>query len=280
MTASYQQILVHLDPGVAAPARLAFARKLAEQQGAALAALYATTPVFVGLPYAPEMVPSMAEALAAIEDERRERTHKMFDETLRTPGAPVAWSEAIEFPIEAVVAQQALFADLLVLGQRHPGDPLAASVPPDFAEAVIIASGRPAIVVPYVGGTGRLGETVAIAWKETREAARAVAAALPLLQRAKKVHVLCWSEEPAAAVEGAGLDLRGYLHRHGVEVDWQHGGPAPASFGEALLSRTFDLGADLLVMGCYGHSRAREWVLGGASRSVLDAMTLPVLMAH
>jgi nucleotide-binding universal stress UspA family protein len=178
------------------------------------------------------------------------------------------------------VAQQALFADLLVLGQRNPGDPLAASVPPDFAEAVVIASGRPAIVVPYVGSTDRIGETVAIAWKETREAARAVAAALPILQRARKAHVLCWSEEPVALVEGGRLDLRSYLRRHGVEVDWHHGGPEPEALGEVLLSRTFDLGADLLVMGCYGHSRAREWVLGGASRSVLNSMTLPVLMAH
>jgi nucleotide-binding universal stress UspA family protein len=108
----------------------------------------------------------------------------------------------------------------------------------------------------------------------------AVVAALPILRQAKKVHVLCWDEEESPSVHGAPLDLVGYLRQHGVEVDWRHGGPAPEKLGDELLSRTFDLGADLLVMGCYGHSRAREWVLGGTSRSILASMTLPVLMAH
>jgi len=79
---------------------------------------------------------------------------------------------------------------------------------------------------------------------------------------------------------GKRLDLRGYLRLNGVEASWQEQGNETSALGELLLSRSFDLGADLLVMGCYGHSRAREWVLGGTSRTVLESMTLPVLMAH
>jgi nucleotide-binding universal stress UspA family protein len=145
-------------------------------------------------------------------------------------------------------------------------------VPADFVEAVVIDSGRPAIVVPYAGTFGAIGETVLIAWKPTRESARAVSAALPLLQRAKQVHVAGWDSEPR--------DLEHFFYHHGIDAVFHREGQAPAHVGEYMLSRAAELGADLLVMGCYGHSRARELVLGGASRTVLESMTLPVLMVH
>jgi len=96
--------------------------------------------------------------------------------------------------------------------------------------------------------------------------------ALPLLQRAKQVHVAGWDSEPR--------DLEHLFYHHGIDAVFHREGKAPAHVGEYMLSRAAELGADLLVMGCYGHSRARELVLGGASRTVLDSMTLPVLMVH
>ena len=280
MTASLKQLLVHLDPSVAAADRLALARQLAGQHGAAVAALYVTTPVFVDLPDAPAIAPTLGASLIEIDNRRRDHTRKMFDESLRASGAPASWSETLEMPVIGAFAQQALHADLLVVGQRDPANALAAGVPPDFAELVMLASGRPALVVPYIGCPSSVGETVAIAWKETREAARAVAAAMPILQRARQVHILCWDQEEPPAVQGARLDLDGYLRLHGVEPTWHREGAEPDGLGEILLSRVYDLGADLLVMGCYGHSRAREWILGGTSRSILASMTVPVLMAH
>jgi nucleotide-binding universal stress UspA family protein len=280
MTASLKQMLVHLDPSIDTVHRLALARELAGQHDAALSGLYATTPVFVGLPCSPEMSPAMAASLLEVDHKRRGRTHRMFDESLRAPGVAASWSETLEVPVIGAFAQQALHADLLVVGQRNPTDLLAAGVPADFAEAVMLASGRPALVVPYVACPARIGETVAIAWKETREAARAVAAAMPILKRARQVHIVCWDDEELPLVQGARLDLAGYLQLHGVRASWHRQGAEPNDLGEILLSRVFDLGADLLVMGCYGHSRAREWILGGTSRSILASMTLPVLMAH
>lgn len=280
MSSSLKQILVHLDATRSAPLRLTAARELAQQHGAALAALYATVPVFLALPYAPEMAPGVAATLVDIDDDRRAAARKVFDETMRAPGPIATWADTCEVTIVGAFAGQALHADLLVLGQRDGEDPAAAAVPPDFVESVLLASGRPALLVPSGGWSGSLGRTVVIAWKDTREAARAVAAALPLLQRADRVHVLGWDGEAPSAVRGHRLDLDGYLRLHGVEVSWHRGGPEPEDLGEILLSRAFDLGADLMVMGCYGHSRAREWVLGGTSRSVLRGMTLPVLMAH
>lgn len=280
MTSPYRQVLVHLDATRAAPLRLAAARGLCQEHGAALTALYATAPVYLELPYAPEVAPGLAATLLDLDNERRAATRKLFDETMRTPGPVATWAETSEVPVIGAFAEQAFYADLLVLGQRDASDAASAAVPPDFVESVLMASGRPGLVVPYVGCEGPIGETVAIAWKPTREASRAVAAALPMLQRSRTVHVLSWGEEEEPQVRGQRLDFEGWLRQHGVAPTWHRGGPEPDALGELLLSRVFDLGADLLVMGCYGHSRSREWVLGGTSRTVLRGMTLPVLMAH
>jgi len=145
---------------------------------------------------------------------------------------------------------------------------------------MLIDSGKPVLVVPYIGPQGSsIGRTVMIAWKETRETARAVAAALPLLQQAQRVHVATWGDEHA--VERRRMpELLAYLGRHGVEAVPHHYGDEPGSVGETILSAVADLDADLLVMGGYGHSRAREWILGGATRTILESMTVPVLMSH
>lgn len=282
MSASLKQILVHLDASAASASRLALARQLATQHEAALSALYATVPVFVGLPSWPEVGSSLAGSLIEIDNERRDRTRKMFDACMATAGPGATWSETPELAVVGAVARQALFADLLVLGQRDPQDALAAGVPADFPESVMVASGKPAIVVPYAGAPARLGDCVAIAWKPTRESARALAAAIPILQKARQVHILAWDKDKdeEGLMDGTPLNLDGYLRLHRITGTWHRGGPEPEDLGQVLLSRTFDLGADLLVMGCYGHSRAREWMLGGTSRSILDSMTLPVLMAH
>lgn len=280
MASSLKFVLVHLDPTAAVASRLAFARQVAQQHGAQLAALYAATPAFVELPYAPEIGPTVAETLTQVDNERRERVLKLFDREMSRPGPIAAWLQTDDVPTAGAFAQQALYADLLVLGQRNPADPAAAAVPPDFVENVLATSGRAAIVVPHVGWSGSVGETIAIAWKETPEAARAVQAALPFLQRAGAVHVFAWAEEGAPRLGGTPLDLGRYLGNHGVKASWHRESREPGELGELLLSRVFDVGADLLVMGCYGHSRAREWLLGGVTRTMLQSMTLPVLMSH
>ena len=280
MAPSLRTLLVHLDPSAATPRRLAIAREIATLHGAELAALYAVTPSFVELPYTLEMAPAFGESLADGDRQRRDKVLKDFDRQMSGPAPIASWAETDDVPTAGAFAQQAFYADLLVLGQYDAGDEAARAVPPTFVEDVVIASGRPALVVPYIGWSRAIGETIAIAWKETPEAARAVQAALPFLRRAAKVHVFAWGEIGAPRLGGQPLDLARYLGAHGVRVSWHHGGDEPPRVGELLLSRAFDVGADLLVMGGYGHGRAREWVLGGASRTLLQSMTLLVLMAH
>lgn len=278
MKAPLTQLLVHFDATAHAAGRLEAACRIAENQGAAVTALYAVASALPVLAYSPEAAGAIVAPLRDIDEDRRTAARARFDRVATAAAVHPAWAELRQDPILWSFAQQALYADLLVLGQQDPAG-VGSGVPADFAEAVMAESGRPALILPYVGPPGRIGETIAIAWKPTREAARAVAAAIPLLQLARKVHVISWAGDEDEAIAG-GLDLRGYLHLRGVEPMWHRQGAEPDSVGELLLSRAFDLDADLLVMGCYGHSRAREWVLGGASRTVLRSMTLPVLMAH
>jgi nucleotide-binding universal stress UspA family protein len=196
------------------------------------------------------------------------------------PGPQASWSSVNEVAVEFAFAQQALYADLLVMGQHDANDPQAREVPPDLVSSTLVTSGKPALVLPYATELPDRFDTVAIAWKPTREAARAVCGAMPLLQRAGQVVVLSWGEEEQF-ITGSPLDLARFLSAHGVQARLQPQGPKEtARIGEMLLSRACDVSADLLVMGCYGHSRGREWLLGGATRTVLESMTLPVLMAH
>jgi nucleotide-binding universal stress UspA family protein len=277
MKTSLTQLLVHLDPSPRAAQRLEVACKLGQRHNAAIAALYAVTPRFVELPFAPAIGGAVAADMRELDDAQRTRARALFDRAQASPSAPMSWAEVLGDPFIGAFAQQALYADLLVLGQHDSSDRAAAYVPADFAETVMAISGKPALIVPYAMVPPTLGETVVIAWKPTREAARAVAAAMPLLQAAHRVHVVSWVDEEAE-IGGARLDLVGYLKRSGIEAIWHHQGKGPERLGELLLSRAFDLQADLLVMGCYGHSRTREWILGGTSRTVLQSMTLPVLM--
>lgn len=278
MKVPLHQLLVHVDDSPAAAVRLAYARKIAARHDAAVTATYAVIPALIEVPFAAEAGPQAMSALREIDDERLRRARAACAGAGADGGVAVGWCELAGFPLVPAFAEQALYADLLVLGQRQPqGGP--AGIPFDFVESVLLDSGKPALVVPYAARELAAPESIAIAWKPTREAARAVAAALPLLQRAREVHVLTWGEL-AEKPEG-GLDLGGWLERRGVQPAWhRETGAEPEAIGDRFLSRAFELGADLGVMGVYGHSRAREWVLGGASRTVLQAMTVPMLMAH
>ena len=279
MKTSLTRLLVHMDATAAAQRRLELACSIAQAQGAGVTALYAVTSALLAMPFAPEGGGAIVAPLRDLDDDRRKAARQRFDHVAAAAAVRPTWADVQDDPMLPVFAQQALYADLLVLGQSDPAEAASGGVPADFAETVMAYSGKPALILPYAGTPAKVGETVAIAWKPTREAARAVAAAMPLLQCARRVHIVSWTT-PDEAVSGDRLDLPGYLRQHGVEATWHRQGDEPETVGELLLSRAFDLEADLLVMGCYGHNRAREWVLGGASRTVLRSMTLPVLMAR
>lgn len=268
-------LLVHADAGPRCGARLRAGRRLAQQLGAQMRALYAVTPAFTQIPMELAAGAGSAAMIEEIDEARRAMARQAQQAVAAEPGPAFGWHESSGLPYDAF-AQQALYADLLVLGQHDPEHDQG--VPADFVESVLAASGRPALVLPYVDSVPTLGTTVLVAWKETPEAARALSAAMPLLQQARRVHVAMWGEaEDIGQAAGA---LRTFLGAHGVEPTLHRQVHAGAEVGELMQSLAADLSADLLVMGCYGHTRARELVLGGASRTVLRSMALPVLMSH
>jgi nucleotide-binding universal stress UspA family protein len=272
-----KSILVHLDASPRAASRLALAQDLASRHGAELTVLYGVLPSLLAAIWAGgEGMAMVASSLADLDQKQRERARSMFDIAARRSASN--WVDAGEAPYWTLL-QRALYTDLVVLGQTDSNDTLTGSLPPDLVPASISGSGKPTLVVPFVGSYAAIASRVLIAWKPTREAARAVTAALPWLRSAAKVHVATRSEGNEGDVDHAAA-LGHWLQVQGVAAPIQTHGLGPGDVGEGLLSLAADTSAELLVMGCYGHSRAREWVLGGASRSILRSMTLPVLMVH
>ncbi len=275
-----KSLLWHLDNASAEGRRLPLVRDLARRLGAELEVLYAVTPLAMQFPFAMSADSSAAGQLAACEAEARKTARAAFEAACRAAGCTeLRWQETQDEPVRDL-SRRAWAADLLVLGQHDPKAEGASGVPADFVASVLVTTGKPGLVLPYIDIAQPPGRNVLVAWKATRESARALAAALPLLQRADRVHVLSWNEAETPDGDVAEPALH-YLQRHGVAAQSHtKSGRAPRELGEALLSQAADLQADLLVMGCYGHGRAREWALGGVTRTVLQSMTLPVLMAH
>jgi nucleotide-binding universal stress UspA family protein len=179
----------------------------------------------------------------------------------------------------SVVIEHGRSADMIVTGQTDPdweSSPLQ-----DVAERLALESGRPVLVVPYVGRYPEIGRNVVIAWKAGRESARAVFDALPILKQAEQVQIL-EIDESGGRRNGAAVDntIAVALARHGLKPTVRTSIAGDISIGDEILSRLADMGADLLVMGAYGHSRMRELVFGGVTRHIVKHMTVPTLFSH
>lgn len=202
-----------------------------------------------------------------------------------TAGLPIVAEWRISEPkgtsyVEAVL-DYARVADLVIAAQTESDwdDSHMFDVP----EWLTMESGRPVLIVPKSGDMQTIGHRVLIAWNNSRESARAVFDALPLLQNAKAVRVLCVEEadKPQSNRDRPVAEICASLTRHGVNCVAEHIKPAKHGVaGEDLLTQVRQHNCDLLVMGCYGRSRFREFIFGGASRHVLQQATVPVLMAH
>ncbi len=167
--------------------------------------------------------------------------------------------------------------DLVVVGQpnRERGMPEEA-----VDEAALFDSGRPVIFVPYIQKAGLKLDRIMVCWDGSRAATRAIADSLPLLQKAKQVEIVMVSNKPGDSGEIAGVDLGQHLARHGLKIDVKRITSPDINVPSTILSYAADSSADMIVMGGYGHSRLREFVLGGVTKSILETMTVPVLMSH
>jgi nucleotide-binding universal stress UspA family protein len=167
--------------------------------------------------------------------------------------------------------------DLVIVGQPDRQKSLPDEV---VDEGVLFDSGRPVIFVPFIQKGGMKLDRIMVCWDGSRAASRAVADAMPFLNKAKQVEVVIISDKPGKRDEVAGADLGQHLARHGLKVDVKRITSPEIDVPSTILSYAADSSADMIVMGGYGHSRLREFVLGGATRGLLEAMTVPVLMSH
>lgn len=277
---SFKTIVVHCDGGTTAPRRLEVATDLAARFGACLVGVHAKppfeSPVFMegGFDVAP-----LLDAYEQGAEAERVAARSAYDKALKGKALSTEW-RSIDGQVGDVLTVSARYADLVVVGQAEPDG--TSFTPARLPEAVALASGRPVLAVPYVGVEKTIGGTVMLCWNASRESARAASDALPFLRSAKKVIVLV--VEPRATGSGhgqePGADVATWLVRHGVHVVVQRDVAPDADVGNIILSRAADQDVDLIVMGIYGHSRMREMVLGGVSRTMLKTMTVPVLMSH
>jgi nucleotide-binding universal stress UspA family protein len=278
---TYKSILVHVDETPRCTARLDIAFELARAFGAHVTVLAIVpeipVPASVEVSYGAQLAAAheraVREALDPVRTEFAQRAQ-------RAGVSSVEWREA-RGDVVALAALHARYADLLILGQVDPGDDRTRPVA-GFLENLLLTAGRPTLVVPYAGAFGGVFSKALVAWNASRESTRAVTDALPLLQRATRVAVIVVDAQPATGTHGEspGADIALYLARHGVKAEAYPTPSGDVDVGDVILSRASDIGADLIVMGAWGHSRVRELVMGGATRSLLDEMTVPVLFSH
>ena len=278
----YKTILLHCNDQRSIKSLLVPAMRLAEADQAHLLALSVVPPVAVISAGVPSGVPVVIDEHCKVYREQSPAMRAAFDDAIRSRGFVAQWrdDEAGAYGVAERVLDYGRAADLIIASQADPEWSETDRL--DVADLLAVQSGRPVLIVPRSGVHESVGEKVVVAWNARREAARAVFDALPILQRAKEVKVV-WvnpqsEEERAQDIPAA--DICDALARHGVRCEATEQIRPREGVGETLLDCVKNYEADLLVMGCYGHTRLREFVFGGASRHILSNMTVPVLMSH
>ena len=279
---AYRDLLLHLDDSKGCAKRVDAAVRLAAGHSAHLTGFYPIVEIAL-LHYIKEQIPPEIQAnITAEAKARAEAGLEAFHKAAERAGVAyeTRTDHALDNTLASVVSMHARYADLVVLGQADPKDP--PHVSRHLHEQVVLSSGRPVLLVPYIGAPATIGRRIVVAWDASREAARAVSDAMPMLNQAASVLVVSINPKstPLGHGELPGADLGAHLARHSIKVEVERVTAGELSVADALLSYIADRSADLLVMGGYAHSRVRELVLGGVTRTILESMPVPVLMAH
>jgi nucleotide-binding universal stress UspA family protein len=274
----YKTILVHLNDQRRAERVLEPALFLARGHGSHVIGLHVAPSVSPP----PFPVPGAGQGIGMALGGQREEAEgiaAVFSRMTVNQPLTVEWRalEAPTFDLGTVVLEHARSADLIVAAQADPDWAFSRLL--DFPERLAVESGRPVLVVPYAGRYRQIARNAVVAWKPTREAARAVFDALPLLKSAESVQILEVNQSHDERAP-SDLGLAATLARHGIKTTWRRMVAPDISVGDEILSRLADQGADLLVMGAYGHSRMRELIFGGVTHHIARHMTAPTVWSH
>jgi len=280
-----KDLLVTIDASDAGNARMGLAMRLAKRHRARLIGYYVSPTVgdYDLPPVVPFAgVPGLAPLPAPAPDNEHagdiaETMEQRFADDLKQHGLEGSWILSGQDVVRDLSGQLRV-CDLAILGQVDPDRPLRdqGGFQP---EAVILDSGRPGLVVPYIGSIGTLGTRVLVAWDGSREASRALHEALAMIEPGAAVTVLTVESGDGATTPSADM-VTAHLRRHGIQSVPEHTSALDQEIADIILSRAADFSADLIVAGAYGHSRLRESLLGGTSRDLFERMTTPVLMSH
>lgn len=276
----FKDILVHVNSTAASDIRLRLAISLARRFGARLSGLHITPDPDVPPYFKPSAVARIAKLYRQGAREAALLSEAQFREATKDSDVVAVW-QSVEGDIAAMLAGRARFSDLLVLGQYDTENPptIAAFTTP---EKVVVDAGTPILVVPTSGNFDDSGRQVLVAWDGSRELARAVRDAMPLLRAAEQVSLLALDPDRQGHMhpDANPAELAAHLARHGVAAEVTEVFFSEKNVGNNLLVHAAQLRADLLVMGAYGHPRLLEFWLGGTTQALLERAAIPVLMSH
>lgn len=279
---SYKTILVSLNEVGRIAELVAAAVALGRETGAHVSGLYVIPAVQVYPSVGFEAAPQVFEGNRTFFKDNAQRMKQAFEDAMRREGLPHDFHllDARTPVIAEEVIAVGRSADLVVVSATNPDE--ITGVERDFVEQVVMAVGRPVVVLPAQGDARIALNEIVIGWDGGREASRAAFDALPLLKLAGKVRVVRIDPQKDPGLRGsvAGADLAETLSRHGIKAEAQGYPTDGLDEGQALMRCAEDCGAGLIVMGAYGHSRLAEFIFGGATRFVLTRMARPVLMSH
>jgi nucleotide-binding universal stress UspA family protein len=278
---SYKTIALHLALNDRMQGRLALTCKLAKRFEAHVTGIYADFLLPQPSLYTYGEVVDFSADFVKYRSENASSVEVIFNGEMAANALSGEWLKVELDPVRGV-AELARCADLLVIGQHdaknkqfYPGY--------HFPQSMLMSAGIPILMIPYAGTVTSLGETIVVAWDGSRESSRALHDAMPFLKRARRVTVMTVNAESEDNLNNScsGTDVIEMLSRHAV-IATLHAieGVKGGDIGNVLLSAINDQSADLLVMGGYGHSRLHEIILGGATKTILQTATVPVLLSH
>ncbi len=275
-------ILVSLNDVERASHLLDIASMLADRHDAHVIGLYVIPAVYIHPGISAHLAADVTDMGRQFFQDQASTVKQLFEDQMNKQGFKGEWREVdgMSHLVSSAVIEHGRQSDVIVASQGGAASNNGCEA--DFAERLVLDVGRPVLFVPNAGKFETVAQNVIFGWNATREAARAAFDAVPLMKDGAKAHVV-WvdsrlRDDDAAALPGAELSTA--LSRHGFNAISEPTSAPDIDPADALLNRASDTGADMLVMGAYGHSRVRELVFGGATRKVLDQMTVPVLMSH
>jgi nucleotide-binding universal stress UspA family protein len=276
----FKDILVHVDSTAASTARVWVSLALARRSNARVVGLHVTPNPHVPLYFKPSHAERIAKLYKESADEAAVLAEIQFRKDVKDAGVETQW-ELAQGDIARGLAEHGCLADLLVVGQDDTENPRIIE-PFLLSQKVVMQSGVPVLVIPICPFPPSVGQNILVAWDGSHEAARAVRDSLPLLRQAGHVSLLAIDPHGQSYIR-SGADpatMAAHLERHGIKAETMETVSEQKTVTDVLLARIAEVGADLLVMGAFGHSRLKEFLLGGVTYDLLLKLPVPVLMSH